>query len=413
MSTNEHALLSPSAAHRWLKCTPSARLEATMPDNTSDYAAEGSFAHRVCEQVARKQFTVITQRSHNSAMKKLKADPMWNDEMEITAKQYVDYLTEIAMKFDHKPYIVLEVKVDISDYVPEAFGTCDCVMIGNEYLIIADYKHGKGVPVSATENEQLMLYALGALKQYRSIYGDTIRYVTVHVVQPRLAIYEEYQMVTDDLLAWGENIVKPKADLAFKGLGEFVPGKWCRFCRAKARCRAHSQQYTALEDFMDSAPPTAENIKQVTQDGLDGIPTLLLLTDVEIGDLLTRGALIIDWYEGLRAYALATCLKGGSIPGWKAVEGVSRRVIDDFDAAAKILVAANYEKALLYKQVPVGLMDLDKLVGGKDALKGLLGEHITTPPGKPTLVTITDKRPVYSSVTADFAGVNDDQQIPF
>lgn len=396
-----HALLSPSAASRWLNCTPAPRLEAELPDSTSEYAAEGTLAHSVCELLARKKFTIVKPSAHNTALKKLKKDALWDDEMLTTAATYVEHLLERYMSFPNKPYIVFEVKVDITDYVPEAFGTCDCVMIGGEELIITDYKHGKGVPVSAENNPQMMLYALGALKLYRSIYGDTIKKVSMYIDQPRLNSYGGHSMTVDELLVWGENEVKQKAALAFAGLGNFNPGDHCRFCRAKAQCRVRAGVHTALEDFKDALLPTPEN--RLRSESFDG--ALPLLTDAEIGDLLTRGKSLVDWYNSLEEYALSALLNGGTIPGYKLVEGTSKTTfVPDFDTAAAVLIAAGYEKATLYKETPETLTSLDKLVGGRAKLKELLGDHLYKSPGKPTVARENDKRPAYSSAAADFGG---------
>lgn len=399
-----HALLSPSAADRWLHCTPAPRLEADQPESTSGYAEEGRLAHSVSELVARKKFTVMTTRAYNSKLKKLKADPLWQDEMLATAGTYVEHLTENAMRFDHAPYVALEVKVDISDFVPEAFGTCDCVMIGGDELIITDYKHGKGVPVSAYENPQMMLYALGALKLYRPIYGDVIQQVTVYIDQPRLDSYSKYTLSVADLLAWGENTVKPKASLAHMGLGDFAPGDWCRFCRVKAQCRARAGAHTALEDFKDALLPTAENVAQVEKDGMDGVPTAPLLTNDEVGDLLKRGEALVEWYNSLKEYALATCLDGGTIPGWKAVEGRSTRAWADQDKALEAIMNAGHPRELVYDTVPKTLAQLEKMIGA-GPFNELVGGYIVKPPGKPALAVESDKRPPYSSASADFSEV--------
>lgn len=391
-----HALLSPSAASRWLNCTPAPRLEAELPETTSEYAAEGTLAHSVCELFARKKFTVVKPSAHNAALKKLKKQELWDDEMLTTAATYVDHLMERFMAFPNKPYIVFEVKVDITDYVPEAFGTCDCVMIGGDELIITDYKHGKGVPVSPEGNPQMMLYALGALKLYRPIYGDAIKRVSMYIDQPRLNSYGGYSMTVDELLAWGENEVKQKAALAFAGLGNFNPGDHCRFCRAKAQCRARADVHTALEDFKDALLPTPENQQRTDA---------RLLTDAEIGDLLARGKALVDWYNGLEEYALTTLLNGGIIPGYKAVEGTSKTTFaPDYDTAAAVLIEAGYDRATLYREAPETLTALDKLVGGRTKLKELLGDHLYKPTGKPALAPESDKRPPYSSAAADFGG---------
>jgi hypothetical protein len=404
-----HALLSPSAASRWLKCTPAPRLEAELPDSTSDYAAEGTLAHSVSELVARKKFTIMKPSAYNTSLKKLKADPLWNDEMLTTANAYMEHLLERYMAFENKPYIVFEVKVDISGYAPEAHGTCDCVMIGGDELIITDYKHGKGVAVSAEGNPQLRLYALGALGLYRPIYGDMIRRVSFYIDQPRLNDYSGDSMTVEELLAWGENTVKPKAMMAFMGMGDFNPGDHCRFCRAKARCRARAGVHTALEDFKDALfCGTPENVDRLANDGTvprDKQPPLL--TDAEVGDLLSRGKSLVDWYDSLKEYALATCLDGGTIPGWKAVEGRSIRQWADQDEALAAILNAGHPRELVYDTVPKTLAQLEKLIGNPRFTE-LVGGLIAKPPGKPALAPESDKRPAYSGAAADFSEVQNE-----
>jgi len=401
---DNHAILSPSAAHRWLNCTPAPRIEAEFPESTSEYAEEGRLAHSVCELAAKKKFTVMSGRTYNAQLKKLKADPKWDDEMLTTAANYVEHLTEHAMRFEHAPYVALEVRVDITDYAPEAFGTCDCVMIGGDELIITDYKHGKGVPVSAQDNPQMMLYALGALKLYRPIYGDMIRRVSTYIDQPRLGSYGGASMTVEELLAWGESI-KPKAAAAFMGAGDFAPGDWCRFCRAKAKCRARAGHNTALEDFKDCVPAGAANAALATAAIMDTSGDLPpLLTDEEIGPLLVRAEGLVAWYNDLKEYALAACIAGKTIPGWKAVEGRSTRVWTDQDAALAALEAGGVEDAIIYDRVPKTLAQLEKVIG-KQRFEELAGSWIMKPPGKPALAAESDKRPAYSSAAADFEEV--------
>jgi hypothetical protein len=400
-----HAVLAPSAAERWLHCTPAPRLEAELPETTSEYAEEGTLAHKVCDLLARKKYTIMKLSTYNAALKKLRADPLWQDEMLTTATTYVEHLAENAMKFEHAPYLAFEVRVDISDYVPEAFGRCDCVMIGGDELIITDYKHGKGVPVSSQENPQMMLYALGALKLYRPIYGDMIRRVTAYIDQPRLDSYSGYTLTVDELLAWGESTVKPKAAAAFAGLGEYTPGEWCRFCRAKVKCRARADSQTALEDFKNCA------YGSINPDDPQPLGRDQLLTDTEVGDLLKRGKTLIDWYNGLKEYALATCLDGGTIPGWKAVEGRSTRAWTDQDKALEAILNAGHPRELVYDTVPKTLAQLEKLIG-PGSFGELVGSLVIKPPGKPALAPESDKRPPYSGAAADFGGVEDDA-VPF
>ena len=399
---DKHAILSPSAAHRWLHCTPAPRVEAEFPETTSEYAEEGRLAHSVCELAAKKKFTVMNNRTYNSRLKKLKADPKWDDEMLSTAATYVEHLTEHAMRFEHAPYVALEVQVDITDYAPEAFGTCDCVMIGGDELIITDYKHGKGVPVSAQDNPQMLLYALGALKLYRPIYGDTIRRVSTYIDQPRLGSYDGASMTVEELIAWGESI-KPKAAAAFMGTGEFAPGEWCRFCRAKAKCRARANQNTALEDFKDCIP-LGRSIPMQAEYDATGFKPSNCLTDEEIGALLVRAEGLVAWYNDLKEYALAACLNGKTIPGWKAVEGRSTRAWTDQDAALEALMAGGVEEAIIYDRVPKTLAQLEKVIG-KQRFGELVGSMITKSPGKPALAAESDKRPAYNGAAADFSEV--------
>lgn len=399
---DKHAILSPSAAHRWLHCTPAPRVEAEFPETTSEYAEEGRLAHSVCELAAKKKFTVMNNRAYNSRLKKLKADPKWDDEMLSTAATYVEHLTEHAMRFEHAPYVALEVQVDITDYAPEAFGTCDCIMIGGDELIITDYKHGKGVPVSAQDNPQMLLYALGALKLYRPIYGDMIRRVSTYIDQPRLDSYDGASMTVEELLAWGESI-KPKAAAAFMGTGEFAPGEWCRFCRAKAKCRARANQNTALEDFKDCIP-LGRSIPMQTEYDATGFKPSNCLTDEEIGALLVRAEGLVAWYNDLKEYALVACLNGKTIPGWKAVEGRSTRAWTDQDAALEALMAGGVEETIIYDRVPKTLAQLEKVIG-KQRFGELVGGMITKSPGKPALAAESDKRPAYNGAAADFSEV--------
>ena len=387
-----HAILSPSSAHRWLECTPSPRLEAELPDSTSEYAAEGTLAHSVCELMAREKFAAMPRRTYTGKLNKLKADPLWDDEMLATASGYVERLMENAMRFSSAPYVALEVKVDISEYAPEAWGTCDCVMIGDDEIVITDYKHGKGVPVDAKGNPQMMLYALGALKLYQPIYGDAIANVRLCVDQPRINSYGTHSLTVGDLREWGEEVVKPSAAAAFAGEGEYRPGDWCRFCRAKAQCRARAGASTALEDFLDASPPAEA-----------GTARGPLLSHAEVGELLHRGKALADWYESLKEYALATCLAGGEIPGWKAVEGRSQRAWTDQGAAIGAILEAGHPRELVYDTVPKTLAQLEKLLGAAP-FDELAGRFVTKPPGKPALAPESDKRPPYSSAAADFAG---------
>lgn len=384
---SSHALLSPSSAHRWMNCPLAPRLEATLPEKPSEYAREGTVAHSVCEITAKKKYKKVKAAEYNRVIKKLKTDAAWDDEMLHTAETYVEHLTERAMEFANEPYIAFEVKVDISDYVPEAFGRCDCVMFGGDTLIITDYKHGKGVPVSPDENPQLMLYALGALKLYKPLFGVALKKVAVYIDQPRIGAYDGWACTVDELLAWGES-VKPKAQMAFMGFGEYHAGDWCRFCRANGICKAQAeQQIGAFDDFSAAV----------------GNPAALL-SPSEMGEVLKRGETLVSWYETVREKALESLLNGEKIPGYKVVEGRSTRCWTDQDKALDKLQESGVDRAVIYDSVPKTLAQLEKLLGTAK-FKELVGEFVTKPQGKPTLALETDSRKEFNSAAADFAGV--------
>lgn len=382
-----HALCSASSSERWLNCTAAPRYEANFPAGTSAYAEEGRLAHSICEISAQLAFEKITKRKYNADLKKLKADPLFSEEMLRTAEVYVQHLVEKSMTYDAAPYVAQEVRVDFSDYVPEGFGTCDCIMIGGNTLNITDYKHGKGVEVSAINNSQMRLYALGAVKKYAMLYA--VKTVSMAIIQPRITdVVSEETISIDDLLAWGENI-KPLAMKAYSGMGDFNPGSWCRFCRGRAQCSARAENYTALEDFKELAGTT--------------IPGSL--TDAQIADLLVRGADLVSWYEDIKDYARDALLAGKEIPGWKVVAGKSDRVFTDAEAALQVIRDAGFtEEQVMKPQEPKTLSQLEKVVG-KKRFAELAGKFITKPLGKPTLAPSSDKRDPYSAAAADFAEV--------
>ena len=384
---SSHALLSPSSAHRWLNCPLAPRLEATLPEKPSEYAKEGTIAHSVCEVSAKLHFKSIKKTEYNKVIKKLKTDTLWDDEMLRTAETYVEHLSENAMHFEHEPYVAFEVRVDIADYVPDAFGKCDCIMFGGDTLIITDYKHGKGVPVSPEENPQLMLYALGALKLYKPLFGGAIKKVAIVIDQPRLNSYEMWTCATEELLAWGESI-KPKAQAAFMGFGEYQAGDWCRFCRANGICKAQAEQQTsAFDDFA----------------GAVGNPQAIL-TPEEISAVLERGKNLAEWFKTVQEKALEMMLNGDKIPGYKVVEGRSQRAWTDQDKALEKLQSSGIERAVIYDSVPKTLAQLEKLLG-KAKFDELVSEFVFKPQGKPTLALADDPRKEFNSAAADFAGV--------
>ena len=379
-----HAVLSASAAKRWLNCTAAPLIEAEMPDSSSTYAAEGTLAHSLAELKARKKFTKLSPKAYAAELKKIKADPLWQPEMESTTDTYLTCLTERAMTYAEIPHIALEVKVDYSEFAPEGFGTADCIMIGGDTLSVIDYKHGQGVPVSVEDNPQMKLYALGALNQYRIFYGDTIQRIHLMIVQPRIDNVSEWALSRSDLEAWGNAVVKPAAAEAMSGNGKFCEGDWCRFCRAKAQCRLRSDTQTALEDFKFALPP--------------------LLTNAEIGEILFRAQRLQSWVNDLEEYALNARLRGEDIPGWKLVEGRSLRQFSDNDTALTAIINAGTPKEMIYDYKPKTLAQIEKLLGAK-TFGQVAGEYIIKPQGKPTLVPDSDKREPYSGAVADFQNI--------
>lgn len=407
-----HAVVTASGFERWSHCTAAPRYEEQFPDGeTTVYAAEGTLAHAVCELYGRKKFTVMSTRKFNSELKKLKANELWQDEMLKTAEVYADFLTEKANEYEAIPHIAFEIRVDLSDYIPEGFGTCDCVMIGGDTLRITDYKHGKGVPVSSVNNGQMRLYALGALKLFYPIYGDTIKRVYTAIVQPRITedVTEEW-LTVDELTAWGETEAKPKAQAAFFGMGTFCAGEWCRFCKGKAECRARAEYYAGFSQYAGAdvgGRMTEEDV--IAREQADGYGADLppVLSDAEIGALLVKAEGLAAWYADLQDYAREAILAGREIPGWKVVEGKKVRAFKDADAALDKMRGEGYDDAILYDRKPKTLAQLEKLTG-KKRFAEIMGDLITWPPGKPTLVTLDDKRDPYSPVgPGEFAGVTD------
>ena len=405
----KHAFLSASSAHRWLACTASPHFEAKLPDgDAGEYAREGTLAHAICELYARKKFNLTTTRRFNSDLKKLQAQPLYSDEMLRTAETYVEYLEQKAMSYTEKPYVTVEVRVDFGEYVPNGFGTCDCCMIGGDLLHITDYKHGKGVPVSAEGNPQMRLYALGALRRYNTIYGDRIKRVSMGIVQPRLSEECSEELLTvEELEAWGESI-KPKAKEAYDGPGTFCPGDHCRFCKGKAVCSARAGRFMGFTEFEDSVikgrQVDLEAALAAARDCYGDMPPVL--SDEDVGELLIAAAGLVDWYKDLQDYAMSALQDGKEIPGWKLVEGRSVRAFDDADLALKILSDAGYEEAVLYDRKPKTLAQLEKLLGKREFAE-TLGAHVIRPRGKPTLAPANDKRPAYNIGAAEFEGAAD------
>lgn len=368
----QHALLSASGAHRWLHCTGSPLLEKDFPDSTSVYAQEGTLAHYLCELKLMAYTGEITKRKLTSMKNKLMKSELWQPEMDSTSEAYLDYIKDITMSYTVKPVILIEKKVDFSRYVPEGFGTADCLILAGDTLHVVDYKHGKGVVVDADHNPQMMLYALGAIDELSLLY----RFKSIHmtIVQPRVNNISEFTMTADELIEWGETIVKPKAEAALSGKGEFEAGDWCRFCRAKRQCKTRYESNDSLYSELS-----------VQHD-----PRLITLA--ELGDYLKRGKDMAAWLEDMKEYALSESLAGAEVPGWKAVEGRGSRAFTDTDEAVDTLIKNGIDESVLYERRVLTLAQMEKAVG-KKAFGEIVGNLVVKNPGKPTLVEESDKRP--------------------
>lgn len=376
----KHALLSASSADRWMHCPPSARLTEGLPDTTSEYAQAGRVAHAIAELRLRKQFLEpMSQKTFTLRLNKIKKDPHFDPEMLHTTEEYADFVTEQALAFPAQPYVAVEQQLDLGSFVPEGFGTADCVLIGAGVLHVIDYKHGQGHPVEAQDNPQLKLYALGAIMRYYQFYD--IQTVRMSIVQPRAGGIKTWDTTREALIDWGVQTVRPLAKMAFAGEGDQTPGDWCVFCKLKGSCRARGQ-YLALEAFGQQPGPT--------------------YSDQELGDILRRAKGLAAWVKDLEDYALQAALAGREIPGWKPVEGRSIRQFDDVTAAFNDLMAAGYDEALLYERRPLTLAQLEKALG-KKAFQEAAGCHIVTPPGKPTLVPASDKRQAINAAAQAFS----------
>ena len=377
MADKQHALLSASGAHRWLNCTPSARLEENFENKQTVYTQEGTLAHELAELKLRKNYETMSTRKYNSELKKIKENELYRSEMDSHTDTYADYIKQI-MYTSKAPCIFIEYKTDYSKYARDGFGTTDCVIIDGTTLHVIDFKYGQGVEVSAENNPQMMLYALGIYEANSIIYD--IKNVVLTIIQPRLDSISEWTISIEDLIKWGNEVVIPKAEDAFAGIGDFKLGEYCRFCKAKGECRARAEanlQATEIRKTVDKN----------------------LLTNEEIGMILNQCLDVEDWLKDLKETALNKILNGEKIEGWKAVEGRSNRVINNIDEAFDVLKKEGFDEAVLYERKPLSLTELEKLVG-KKKLAELLANYLEKPKGKPALVDSSDKRPDFETRTS-------------
>ena len=379
MPPEKHAKLSASSAHRWMNCNPSANLEREFADKTSEAAAEGSAAHALCEHKLRKALKMRSVRPVS------KYD---SDEMEMYTDSYVEFVLEqieVAKQHCTDPFVLIEQRLDFSCYVPDGFGTVDCLIVADKLLHIIDFKYGLGVLVDAAENPQMMLYALGALQLFDALYDiDTI---SMSIFQPRRENVSTWTITVAELKEWAEKILRPKAELAFKGEGEFNPGPWCTFCKAAVKCRARAEEKLALAQYEFAKPP--------------------LLTDEEIEDILSRLDDLTKWANEIAAYAQDAAINHGKQwNGFKLVEGRSVRKYSDEAAVVAAATAAGYRD--IYKKSLISITEMEKLMG-KKTFTEVLGGLVIKPQGKPTLVPASDKRPaIHTGANHDFTEITEE-----
>ena len=368
----KHAVLSASSSERWLNCPPSARLCETYEDKGSDYAAEGTDAHTLCEYRLKQALGIPAE------------DPIenlswYNEEMEECAAGYAAYVVELletAKLTCSDPVVMIEQRVNFSRWVQDGFGTADCILIADGVLNIVDYKHGKGVEVSAEGNTQLSLYSLGALEIFDGIYD--IDRVCVHIFQPRKSNVVNSIMDKSDLYEWADTELTQKAQLAYEGKGDFSCGEWCRFCKAKAECRERAEANLALARYEFQSPA--------------------LLDDEEIADILGKVDALTAWASDVKEYALQQAVSGKEWTGWKLVEGRSNRKYTSEAAVAATVEGAGFDP---YERKVLGVTAMQKMLG-KTRFEELLAPYIEKPQGKPTLVPESDKRPAMNTAKNDF-----------
>lgn len=366
-SEREHALLSPSSSSRWLNCTPSARLAENAENKSSVYAEEGTLFHEICEYcLAQWNAGVWEPDPFGEELPELKDDhlmhPLFKQEMFKHARNYCDFVMNENYnleKSDGACKMLLEEKVDISEYAPECFGSVDCQLVGHDTLIVIDLKYGEGVKVYAERNTQMMLYALGAIKGKPSI--KTTRLV---IAQVRLNHFDVWEISANDLLQWADKVLKPTAKKAFAGNGEQKLGDWCGFCPVKAQCR---KQYEAVvSDFDKYEYPE-------------------LLTEYEICDLIEKIDKYKGWLESVNKFVYDEALRGHKWKGYKLVSGRSSRVITDEEAIRQDLLSKKYLEDEIFNIKLKGIGDLEKLVGKKQ-FSALYGQYVKSKPGNPKLV---------------------------
>lgn len=364
MPPSKHSILGASGAERWLHCTPSASLTAQMAEEESTYAAEGTAAHALCEWKVRR---ALKQRAG-----KRPASDYWTDDMEEFTDDYRDYVMDLVGQAKQKckdPITMVEQHLDFSCWVPDGFGTGDFLLVADGKINVVDFKYGIGIPVVADHNPQMMLYGLGALDLFDCLYN--IETVTLTIFQPRLSNISVWSISAKELYQWAEIILRPRAQMAAKGEGEFTPGSWCRHCKARHTCRARAESFLELAK-MEFQPPA-------------------LLSDEEISEVMGKADELSRWASDVMAYATAVAIdEGRHFDGYKLVEGRSVRKFTDLAAVEQAAKDAGYTD--IFNKSLITLTAFEKLMG-KETFQEVLGKYVEKPKGKLTLVPVSDKRP--------------------
>lgn len=367
-----HSEKGPSSSSCWINCTPSAKLCAEFPNEATSYVQEGTDAHELCEYLLKKELGEDVKDPSGEL-------EYYNQEMQEHCEDYRNYVMELVAEAKQKTkdvVVMVEQQIQYERFVKGGFGTADCIIIADGVLNVVDFKYGLGVEVRAEGNTQMQIYALGALEIFDALYDiDTVR---MTIFQPRLSNISSATMSRDDLYKWAVEVLKPAADEADAGTGEFHTGDWCRFCRAKHICRERAKRNLELASYEFTSPP--------------------LLSDEEITEILDKVDNLLNWANDVKEYALQEAIGGKEWPGFKLVEGRSIRKYTDEQEAAKLAAEAGYDP---YEKKVKTITELSKEMG-KKKFEEVLGKVVVKPQGKPVLVREDDKRPALNTAKEDF-----------